>query len=209
MPRVFIAENVSGLAKGKAKGYLNEIMRELKASGYQVSCKILNAKWLGVPQGRQRTIFVGVRNDVWKPEWNGNLHPKPFSEIITLEQAFEGLTFTDLDDKETNIEKYAIYRQAIQLSKGEQSTKYFSLVKTNPKSYAPTITATTGTKGAAKPIHWDNRSFTVSEVKRIMSIPDDYILTGSYSQQVERLGRMVAPLMYKHLCEHLIKIGVL
>jgi DNA (cytosine-5)-methyltransferase 1 len=95
------------------------------------------------------------------------------------------------------------------LRKGEQSTKYFSLVKTNPKSYAPTITATTGTKGAAKPIHWDNRSFTVSEVKRIMSIPDDYILTGSYSQQVERLGRMVAPLMYKHLCEHLIKIGVL
>tara|TARA_R110000803_G_scaffold60588_2_gene119931 strand:- start:135 stop:1193 length:1059 start_codon:yes stop_codon:yes gene_type:complete len=209
MPKVFIAENVSGLAKGKAKGYLNEIMRGLKGSGYQVSCKILNAKWLGVPQGRQRTIFVGVRNDIWNPKWDGNLHPKPLSEIITLDQAFQGLNFTDSDAEETNIEKYAIYKEAIKLRKGEQSQKYFSLVKTNPKSYSPTITATTGTKGAAKPIHWDNRSFTVAEVKRIMSIPDDYILTGNYSQKVERLGRMVAPIMYKHLCENLIKIGVL
>lgn len=58
MPKVFVAENVSGLVKGTAKGYFLEILRDLKASGYRVVCKVLDAQWLGVPQQRQRTIFV-------------------------------------------------------------------------------------------------------------------------------------------------------
>ena len=208
-PKIFIAENVSGLAKGKAKGYLNEIMRGLRVCGYTVSCKILDAKWLGVPQSRQRTIFIGVRNDLWRDEFTGNLHPKPFKELVKTIDAFKGLGFNDKDQEDTDCKKYAIFKELIKLKKGGQSGKYFSLVKCNPQSYCPTITATTGTKSAAKPCHWDNRAFSVSEVKRLMSIPDDYILTGTYSKQVERLGRMVAPFMYKELCKNLIKVGAL
>ena len=64
MPKVFVAENVSGLVKGTAKGMFLEILKELKASGYKVEAKLLDAQWLGVPQMRQRIIFVGVRNDL-------------------------------------------------------------------------------------------------------------------------------------------------
>lgn len=63
-PKVFVAENVSGLIKGKAKGYFKMILRELKDCGYLVSAKLLDAQWLGVPQQRQRIIFVGVRKDL-------------------------------------------------------------------------------------------------------------------------------------------------
>jgi DNA (cytosine-5)-methyltransferase 1 len=63
-PRVFVAENVSGLIKGKAKGFFLDILRDLKASGYRVRCQVLDAQWLGVPQTRQRTIFIGVRDDL-------------------------------------------------------------------------------------------------------------------------------------------------
>lgn len=63
MPRVFVAENVSGLVKGAAKGYFLEILKRLKV-GYRVQAQLLDAQWLGVPQARQRIIFVGVRNDV-------------------------------------------------------------------------------------------------------------------------------------------------
>ena len=70
------------------------------------------------------------------------------------------------------------------------------------------ITATTGSTGAANPYHWDNRAFTVSEVKRIMSIPDDYVLTVNYQKQVERLGRMVAPFMMKAVAENLLSLGI-
>lgn len=63
-PKVFVAENVSGLVKGTAKGYFLEILAALKECGYCVKAKLLDAQWLGVPQMRQRIIFIGVRNDL-------------------------------------------------------------------------------------------------------------------------------------------------
>lgn len=63
-PRAFVAENVTGLVKGAAKGYFIEIMKVLQECGYRVSCRILNAKWLGVPQDRARVFIVGMRNDL-------------------------------------------------------------------------------------------------------------------------------------------------
>ena len=208
-PKVFVAENVSGLAKGVAKGYLNQILRELRARGYQISCKILDAQWLGVPQKRARTIFVGVRNDLWTDEFKGRLHPAPESNRPTLRQAFEGLSFTDDDKKKTDISKYATFRELVKLPKGGQSKKYFQLVKADPSSISGCVTASSGTSGIACVCHWDNRAFTVSEVKRIMSIPDDYVLTGTYKQQVERLGRMVAPFMMKAVAKNILGLGVL
>src|SRR5262245_49373152 len=43
LPRVFLAENVSGLIKGVAKGFFLEILRALKASGYRVEARLLDA----------------------------------------------------------------------------------------------------------------------------------------------------------------------
>lgn len=63
-PRAFVAENVKGLVTGAAKGYFNEILAELKACGYRVSARVLDAQWLGVPQHRERVIFVGIRDDL-------------------------------------------------------------------------------------------------------------------------------------------------
>ena len=208
MPKVFVAENVSGLAKGTAKGYLNEILRDFRASGYQVSCKILDAKWLGVPQSRNRAIFVGVRNDLWRPEYLGKLHPSPSDKIVTLKRAFSGLIFSDQDNIETDIKKYSVYKLLQDVPMGQAHPKRFSLKKAHPNSYSQCITATNGSIGAANACHWENRAFTVSEVKRIMSVPDDYVLTGKYQQQVERLGRMVAPLMMKAVAENICNLGV-
>jgi len=63
-PKVFVMENVSGMIKGKMKLLFAEILKELKASGYKVSTKLLNAMYFGVPQSRQRLIFIGVRKDL-------------------------------------------------------------------------------------------------------------------------------------------------
>ena len=41
------------------------------------------------------------------------------------------------------------------------------------------------------------RRLTISEIKRIMSLLDDFIVTGSMSQKIERCGRMVPSLMMK------------
>lgn len=82
-PKVFVAENVSGLVKGTAKGYFLRILAELRGCGYQVSAKLLDAQWLGVPQMRQRLIFVGVRNDLGQQP----VHPTPLPYRYTVAEA--------------------------------------------------------------------------------------------------------------------------
>jgi DNA (cytosine-5)-methyltransferase 1 len=62
-PKVFVMENVSGMVKGDMKLIFAEILTELKASGYAVKARLLNAMYFGVPQSRERMIFIGVRND--------------------------------------------------------------------------------------------------------------------------------------------------
>lgn len=208
MPKVFVAENVAGLTKGTAKGYLNEILRGLRLSGYQVSCKVLDAKWLGVPQSRTRAIFVGVRDDLWDQKFKDKLHPTPKKEVVILSDAFKGLCFTDKDKQETDLSRFKVLELLKTLQPGQTHHKAFTLVKASKHGQSPCIKATTSKIGARESYHWDNRAFSVSEIKRIMSIPDDYILTGTYQQQVERLGRMVAPFMMKAIAENLCNIGV-
>jgi DNA (cytosine-5)-methyltransferase 1 len=64
-PKVFVMENVSGMVKGKMKLIFAEIIRELKASGYHVKGRLMNAMYYAVPQSRQRMIIIGVREDIW------------------------------------------------------------------------------------------------------------------------------------------------
>ena len=205
-PKVFVAENVEGLVRGTTKGYFKEILEKLKGCGYNVTAKIINAKWLGVPQHRKRLIFVGVRSDLWKPEFKSFTHPKPFTYLVTLKEAFEGLVFTEEDAKNTDISGYSVYPYLKELSlNSSQLYTMFSLSKGSPYGQSLCITATTA-RGAAQASHWDNRMYTVSETKRIMSVPDDYILTGAIQKQTERLGRMVPPLVMKEIASGLTGI---
>ncbi len=78
-PKVFIAENVSGLIKGVAKGYFKNILQELKSCGYIVEARLLDAQWLGVPQMRCRIIFIGIRRDLVDHYHIMPKFPQPFS----------------------------------------------------------------------------------------------------------------------------------
>ena len=63
-PRVVIAENVSGLLKGNAKNYVNEIFKAFDAAGYKTQLFLLNAAFMGVPSKRERCFFVARRQDL-------------------------------------------------------------------------------------------------------------------------------------------------
>ena len=86
-PKVFVAENVAGLVKGVAKGYFKLILKEMKSLGYQVTAKLLDAQWLGVPQRRNRIIFIGVRDDLKRSP----AFPKPLHRQWTVRQAISDL----------------------------------------------------------------------------------------------------------------------
>jgi DNA (cytosine-5)-methyltransferase 1 len=82
-PKVFVMENVSGMVKGKMRLIFADILRELKACGYVVSARLLNAMYFGVPQSRERMIFIGVRDDLGiQPT-----HPGAMTAPATFRQA--------------------------------------------------------------------------------------------------------------------------
>jgi len=66
-PKVVIAENVKGLIQGKAKGYVNLIVKRFDELGYKVQIFLLNSASMGVPQKRERVFFVCSRKDLALP----------------------------------------------------------------------------------------------------------------------------------------------
>lgn len=198
-PKTFTAENVSGLVKGTAIGYFREILRELRNCGYQVEAQLLDASRLGVPQARQRLIFIGVRNDLAKQHGLKPVFPKPLPYTYTLEEVID-VNNQQTHDPETGqditIDRYAIGNAWDRTPIGQNSTKYFNLGKPALNKPAPTITATAGVLGAASIVHpTQKRKLTLPELRQLSSFPTDFKLTGTYTQRVERIGRSVPPLL--------------
>ena len=93
----------------------------------------------------------------------------------------------------------AIGREWDRLKVGGQSEKYFNLVRAPLEEPCPTVTAAGGQNpGIASVTHpLVRRKFSIAELRRLCSFPDDFQLTGTYAQQYERLGRSVPPLMMR------------
>ena len=67
-PKTFVMENVGGMVKGKMKLIFADCLRELKASGYRVKARLLNAVYFNVPQVRKRIIFIGAGRSRYRTE---------------------------------------------------------------------------------------------------------------------------------------------
>ena len=65
-PYIVIGENVPNLAKMQNGEVLKKIVSDFENAGYKFEVWTLQAKDYGVPQGRVRLIFVGVRKDIFK-----------------------------------------------------------------------------------------------------------------------------------------------
>lgn len=227
-PKVFVAENVRGLVSGKAQGYYLEIHRALQAAGYHVENSLIDAQQLGVPQSRIRLIIMGVRNDLAalgvrpsfpKPiysQWNDKPSkmradmPRP----VTIAQAFSGLEQPREDAEQrqchwlktgsktreawekTNPFIDSGMLRATYLKEWGQNAR-FHWFRQRPDRPSVTVTATVPCL-----LHWKYpRSYTIPEVKRLQSFPDDFTLTGNYEQQYERVGRGVPPLLMMKVAE--------
>lgn len=186
-PKMFVAENVSGLVKGKAKGYFKIILAAMKNCGYTVKAKVLDAQWLGVPQHRQRVIFIGVREDLKQDP----IFPKPFPFRYSVADACPWIVGV-----RTSKDRFVDAGQTI-----APSVMASDALRSENAQFS---------SGGFVKDDKEKRKFTIEELKRICAFPDDYILTGSYAKQWELLGMSVPPLMMKAIarcvCEVLEKI---
>jgi DNA (cytosine-5)-methyltransferase 1 len=198
-PRAFVMENVSGLVKGKMRLIFAEILRELRESGYIVTARLMNAAYFDVPQSRERIIFVGVRSDLGV----GPSHPRPETRRRTLREA---LPYGEPEPPtpETSIEKFAIGREYDRLERGESSERYFSLVRPSLDRPCPTIQSSHGALGMAGVCHpTEKRKFTIRELGRICSFPEEFVTVGTFAERWARIGNAVPPLLMRAIARNL------
>lgn len=217
-PKVIVAENVKGLTIGEAKEFLNQILNQFETIGYNVSYKVLDSRYYGVSQTRTRVIFIGVRQDISERVGLNfmsiqNVFPQPNKNIIPLKDALRGLVY-DEAEVQSLTEKFS--RTAYWIHTGSKMEldppkvltgmdyhpkgHHFNLKRVSQYAPAPTLTAMGSAETTAGAMHWSEpRKLTLGELKRIQSLPDDFKLTGKWNQKAERIGRMVPPIMMKHI----------
>lgn len=204
-PKVFVMENVSGMVKGKMKLIFADILRELKASGYKVSARLLNAMYFNVPQSRQRLIFIGVREDLGvEPS-----HPKAESRPFTTRNAFDGVV--DFCDKElpSVLVEYAKYHP---VGKWDTDIDIYKRVKGNTAGsislkwaqwdrYLGTIPKSEiSLTGIIHPNR--QRYLNIHELARGGSFPDEYKFIDRKSA-INRIGNSVPPLFMRSIARHI------
>ena len=192
-------ENVYGLVRGKMKLVFAEIMKELKASGYKVQARLLDAKYFNVPQQRLRIIVIGVRNDL-----NTNpIFPNNLSVPIPLKKAFDSV-LPKCEQKA--LELPGNLQDLIKrtppggiMSNYWPINRHYSSAKVKWEIPSRTILKTVGrynTLFGGGLFHPDEyRRLNIGEVARIGSFPDQFQFTGTYEQQWGIIGNSVPPLM--------------
>lgn len=138
-PKIFIAENVKGLVNlGNVKDIIQHDFASADGDGYIVlSPQVLHAGNYGVPESRERVIFIGIRRDALLPEAlhaleadvipdEYNPYPKPTHACTAKNDSLLPIVTTydvlkDLKEPEETVdESQSIYSKAKYLSNGSQ-----------------------------------------------------------------------------------------
>lgn len=83
-PKAFVGENVKGLLTMGEGKIIDAIVADFAECGYDVYCKLVNAKNFGVPQDRERVIIVGFRQDLHVRDFK---LPDTNGQTMTLREA--------------------------------------------------------------------------------------------------------------------------
>jgi len=200
-PKVFIMENVSGMVKGVMKLVFVEILNELKASGYQVSARLLNAMYFNVPQSRERMIFVGVRDDLGiAPS-----HPEAESAPVSVGQLYSnnGEMLDGIEAKRWQAIPQGGNWQDLpkELINGKAKfSNFHRKLAENKPSF------TVGKEehfSSGRFYHWsDCRRISDTELRRIGSFPDLFLFSGDSNLIHKRIGNSVPPLFMRSIARH-------
>ena len=245
-PRFFLMENVKGLLSAplrhrpinqRGKDYpplepdeipgaaLKVVLSEMQAIEYNVVYNLLEAADYGVPQNRERVIFIGSRDGETAtfpiPKYckNGQTLPK----WRTLKDALTGLV-----DAEPEFMSYSENRlKYLKLLKAGQNWRHLP-EELKKEAMGGAYNSGGGKVGFYRRLSWDKpsptittsphqkatdmchpvelRCLTVRESARIQTFPDDWIFHGSVSSKYKQIGNAVPVLLAKELGSYLFNL---
>ena len=197
-PKVFLAENVKGLISWEKGLAIKTIIKDFSKLGYKVKYKLFNTADYGVPQTRERVIFVGVRNDIkFDIEWPAPTHSmsdKTLRPWVTIKDAIGDLE----DENKHNLLPNSGYSKA-KLFKGLQGN-------TVTKADKPAPTMRAEHHGNIEFHYSLPRRLSAREAARIQTFPDDFVFVKSTSDAYRQIGNAVAPVFAWHLAQMLKNI---
>lgn len=207
-PRVFIMENVSGMVEGKMRLIFADVMKELKGSGYRVACRLMNAKYFGVPQSRERVIFIGVREDLGiEPS-----HPKAIGRPLTVREAWTHPTDIRADKGDAVKGPAAIIAPHVPPGDNNGGGKYSLKLRGTTSGFGltrlawdrPSCTIPKLSLLSSSPIlHPDfDCRITIRQAARLASFPDNFQFIGSFDDQWARIGNSVPPCFMAAIAQH-------
>lgn len=233
-PKMFIAENVKGLVSlGEAKHIIENDFRHIGKGYLVVDANVLKAQEYGVPQNRERVIFVGISREhadekiIKDIETNGayskyypypeKTHGENLKPFVSCQDAFSFLDEPELsnDPSQRNYSKAKYY------GKMQGSTEI------NLGGIAPTIRSEHhgniefrrlskehgGTHDNELLAGYKERRLSVRECARIQTFPDDYefvfkdeSIKVNSSEAYKIIGNAVPPLLGYAIAKRLEEI---
>ena len=214
MPKVIVFENVKGLLSTKYIDGRNlaevilEDLSHMNKTGYQVVYQLVNAADYGVPQNRQRVFFIGVRKDL---EMTFTFPKKRAKENLTLRHVLT------VPPEVPNQVDWPLSPQAMEMVRFipeggswkdvpyDHLAPRFQRIRDNMKRYhspnfyrrfsrdeiCGTMTASAQPENCGIIHPTENRRFTVREVARIQTFPDDFSFFTDTAREITAMYKVI------------------
>lgn len=214
MPKVIVFENVKGLLSTKYIDGQNlaevivEDLSNMNGIGYAVEHQLVNAADYGVPQNRQRVLFVGIRKDLGiKFEFpkKQDKHNLTLSHVLDIPPDVGNNVDWPLSPQALDMVKYIPEGGSWKDVPYEHLAPRFQRIRDNMKKYhspnfyrrfsrdeiCGTMTASAQPENCGIIHPTENRRFTVREVARIQTFPDDFAFITDTMRNITAMYKVI------------------
>lgn len=224
-PQVFVLENVRLITSMKTPDgslLIEDLYEVFSRLGYSLTHAELNAMSFGVPQSRERAIFLGVKAGTKKPSLPAPTHKEADTAslfgnakkpLLTVRDAFEGLEHLESGDASSDDPLHFAVNHPTHVIEMLRDVPEGKSAHENPD---PSKRPTSGYNTTYKRMRWDEpastvattfgmisgsrnvhpvatRSLTIREATRCQTFADDFVFFGSLGDVRTMIGNAVPP----------------
>ena len=222
-PKAILFENVKGLVSSKhqsGKRLIDVIKEDVENLGYNVNYRVVNASDYGVPQNRERMILIGIDKTL------GKTFEFPPVQEDKSKLTLRHIVF-DIPENVPNQKAWDLSPQALgmirKIPEGgswksipyEELSPRFQRMRDDMKRYhapnfyrrfsrdeiAGTITASAQPENCGIVHPTENRRFTIREIARIQTFPDDFIFIDDTAKDITAMYKVIGNAVPVHLAE--------